>query len=146
MDEFRSLTARLYEQVSRPHGEWDWDSVRSLFHPRATLVRTGLDETGERYALVMTLDEYIDNVATLLAGVAFREVELRQQVDVFGNVARLASVYEYHRGSGADEIRGRGVNFFNLLDTGGGWQVINMVWDNERDGLSLADAGLMPDP
>ena len=143
MTEFESLTARLYEQVSRPNGEWDWDSVRELFHPKATLVRTGLDESGERFALVMTLDEYIENAAALLVDVQFREVELHQQVDEFGNVARLASVYESEFKGQGRHVKGRGVNFFNLVNTGSGWQVINMVWDNERKGLSLEQAGLM---
>ncbi len=144
MTEFESLTARLYKQVSRPNSEWDWDSVRALFHPRATLVRTGIDESGERFALVMTLDEYIDNAAKLLDGVTFREVELHQDVDEFGNVARLSSVYESEYEGYGRHVAGRGVNFFNLVNTGSGWQVMNMVWDNERDGLSLGDAGLLP--
>ena len=69
---------------------------------------------------------------------------MSQQATVFGNVARIASVYEFEYRS-ADGVRsGRGVNFFNLVNEGQGWKVMNIVWDNERDGVSLQDSGLLP--
>jgi hypothetical protein len=39
--------------------------------------------------------------------------------------------------------QGRGVNFFNLVNEGHGWRIMNIVWDNERDGTSLSAAGLL---
>jgi hypothetical protein len=144
INDFEALTARLYEQVGRPRDDAGWDAIRPLYHPRATLVRTGVDDNGKRFALAMTLDEYIANVKQLLADVEFSEVELFQRVDEFGNVARLASVYEFRYRGGGEDRNGRGVNFFNLVNDGRGWQVMNMVWDNERHGLSLHDAGLHP--
>jgi len=142
---FRDITRRLYEVVSSPAGARDWESVRKLYHPRATLVRTGIDGGGRPFALAMTFDEYIDNVTDLLAGIEFSESEIQQTATVFGNVARLASIYEYEY-RGPDEIRGgRGVNFFNLVNEGQGWKIMNIVWDNERDGVSLHRAGLTAD-
>ena len=38
---------------------------------------------------------------------------------------------------------GFGVNFFNLVNEGHGWKIMNIVWDNEREGLSLSAAGLL---
>lgn len=145
-DEFRDITRRLYEVVSQPAGARDWESVRHFYHPRATMVRTGVGDDGQPFVLAMSFDEYIENVAALLADVAFSEVEVTQHATVFGNVARVASIYEFEYRSGEDVRRGRGVNFFNFVNEGAGWKVMNIVWDNERDGVSLRDAGLLPGP
>lgn len=143
-DEFRDITRRLYEVVSQPAGERDWDSVRHFYHPRATMVRTGMGDDGRPFVLAMSLDEYIDNATALLEDVEFSEVEVSQEATVFGNVARVASIYEFEYRSGEDVRRGRGVNFFNFVNEGAGWKIMNIVWDNERDGVSLRDAGLSP--
>lgn len=140
--EFQKLTRRLYEVVSAHGGERDWESIRSLYHPRATLVRTGLDDAGEPFAKAMTFDEYVENATQMLDGVHFEEVEVRQDVTRFGNVARVASVYEYSFSSDVEQRSGRGVNFFNLVNEGDGWRVMNIVWDNERQGVSLAEADI----
>lgn len=140
--EFRTITRRLYELVSAPSEERHWDSIRELYHPRATLVRTGLDEEGRPFVLAMTFDEYVDNVTKQLDSVEFSETEIYQDVTVFGNVARLVSAYEYRFQSSDMIRRGRGVNFFNLVNEGHGWKIMNIVWDNERDGTSLIDVGL----
>ncbi len=86
-DEFRNITRRLYAVISQTAGKRDWESARHLYHPRATMVRTGI---------------------------------------------------------GDDVRRGRGVNFFNFVNEGEGWKIMNIIWDNERDGVSMQDAGLLP--
>ncbi|MEJ2127681.1 MAG: nuclear transport factor 2 family protein [Woeseiaceae bacterium] len=143
MTEFEELTKRLYTLISSPSDARDWEAERSLYHPRATMVRTGLDDNGAPFALVMSYDEYIANATRLLDGVEFREVELRQEVTEFGNVAQLTSVYEFTFQGRHRQDSGRGVNFFNLINEGDGWKIMSIVWDNERDGVSLADTGLL---
>ncbi len=132
------MTSRLYRVVSAPANERDWESIRELYHPRATLVRTGVDAHGEDFATVMSFDEYIENANTLLAGKSFSEREVSQTVDIVGNVARIASIYEYVFDDGHEQRSGRGVNFFNLIRTDGGWKIMSIVWDNERDGVTIA--------
>ncbi len=141
--EFRALTRRLYEVVSAAPADRNWESIRELYHPRATMVRTGMDEDGRPFVLAMTFDEYIDNVAELLENTEFSETEVHQEVTEFGNIARLVSVYEYQSRSPDAQRHGRGVNFFNLVNEGGGWKIMNIVWDNEREGLTLSAAGLL---
>ncbi len=142
-DEFQSITRRLYEVVSAPPGERHWESIRDLYHPRATLVRTGLDDEGRPFVLAMSFDEYVANVTETLDSTEFSETEIRQDVTLFGNVARLVSVYKFTSRSSGETQRGRGVNFFNLVNEGHGWKIMNIVWDNEREGLSLVAAGLL---
>ncbi len=140
--EFEEITRRIYEVVSAPAGERNWESVRELYHPRATMVRTGLDENGQPFVLAMTFDEYVANATELLANTEFSEIEVSQDVTVFGNVARMVSIYEYISQTGDEKRQGRGANFFNLVNEGHGWKIMNIVWDNEREGVSLSAAGL----
>ncbi|MGH9894116.1 MAG: hypothetical protein ACREA0_19475 [bacterium] len=37
-------------------------------------------------------------------------------------------------------MRGRGVNFFTLIQQEGSWRIMGIVWDNERPGLKLPEA------
>lgn len=143
-DVFRNITRRLYAVISQTAGKRDWESARHLYHPRATMVRTGIGDDGQPFVLAMTFDEYIDNAEALLKGVTFSEVEISQAASAFGNIARVASIYEFEYRRGDDVRRGRGVNFFNFVNEGEGWKIMNIVWDNERDGVSLQDAGLLP--
>lgn len=139
--DFRELTATLYRAVSAPAGSRDWDTVRRIYHPEARLVRTGIGPDGVPFTKVMSLDAYIENVGELLRDVRFSEVEVRQESVVFGNVARLTSVYEFTWDSATEHRAGRGVNFFTLILENGRWRVMSIVWDTERPGNVLPAVG-----
>jgi uncharacterized protein DUF4440 len=136
--DFRDMTAALYRVVSVAPAERDWEALRPLYHREARLVRTGVDADGTPFVRVFTLDAYIENIRQLLDGeTRFSEVEIAQESVVFGNVARLTSVYEFTWQTPQETRRGRGVNFFTLVREAGQWRVMSIVWDNERPGLSL---------
>ena len=136
--DFRAMTAALYRVVSVPPAQRNWEALRPLYHPQARLVRTGVNPGGTPFVHVFTLDQYIENIRQLLDDeTQFSEVEVAQESVVFGNVARLTSVYEFNWQSPKEQRRGRGVNFFTLVREAGQWRVMSIVWDNERPGLSL---------
>lgn len=135
--DFREMTWTLYSVLSAPSGLRDWSAVRYHYHTEARLVRTGVDPDGTQFARVMKLDAYIENVETLLKDVQFTEVELSQEAVVFGNVARLTSVYQFTWRSPTEDKQGRGVNFFTVIHDAGRWRVMSTVWDSERAGLTL---------
>jgi len=58
-DEFRDITRRLYAVISQPAGERDWESIRHFYHPRATMVRTGIGEDGQPFVLAMTFRGFV---------------------------------------------------------------------------------------
>ena len=140
--DFRDITSKLYEIVSTPGPNRDWEAERALYHPDARLVRTGLNEDGSSFAKVMSLDEFIENADEMLADVEFSETEIGHEARIFGNVAQVTSFYEKSLKSDTEEVHGRGVNFFNFIYDGSTWLIMSIVWDNERDGLSLNDIGL----
>jgi len=138
-DDFRDVTAALYAVVSSPAGQRDWESIRGWYHRDARLVRTGLDDAGEVFASVMSFDDYVADVEVRLADVEFSETEVLHDATIFGNVAQVASVYEYRSEFAVSERTGRGVNFFTFVFDGDAWRIMSIVWDNERDGLSLPE-------
>lgn len=137
--DFRDITDKLYEIVSAPEGSRDWDAERALYHPDARLVRTGLNEDGSSFAKVMSVEEFIENADDLLRGVDFSETEFRHEARIFGNVAQVASYYEKTLKSDTEAIKDRGVNFINLINDGSKWLIMSIIWDNEREGLSLSN-------
>lgn len=139
--DFREMTAALYGAVSAAPGERDWAAMRRCYHPEARLVRTGLNPDGTRFAKVMSLDAYIENVEQLLKDVRYSEVEIANDAEVFGNVARLTSIYAFTWESSTERREGRGVNYFTLVFENGSWQVMSIVWDTERPGNVLPEFG-----
>ena len=89
--DFRELTRALYEVVSAPPQQRNWDAIRHYYHREARLVRTGLNPDGTPFVSVFTLDAYIENVRTMLDGVRFSEVEVSQESVVFGNVSVMGT-------------------------------------------------------
>lgn len=140
--DFRDFTSKLYEIVSTPGPDRDWEAERALYHPDARLVRTGLNNDGSSFAKVMSFDEFIENADEMLANVEFSELEIGHDARIFGNVAQVASIYEKSLKSETEEIHGRGINFFNLVYDGSNWLIMSVVWDNEREGVALSDLGL----
>lgn len=137
--DFRDYTNKLYEVISAPEGSRDWEAERELCHPEVRLVRTGLNEDGSSFAKVMSLDEFIENANEFLDGVEFSETEIRHEARIFGNVGQVASFYEKTHKTEKEENLGRGINFLNLIHDGEKWLIMSIVWDNERDGLSVSD-------
>src|SRR5262245_8672190 len=100
------MTQALYRVVSTRPGQRDWNLIRHYYHPVARLVRTGLQPDGSPFAKVMSFDAYIENVDQLVKE-QFSEMELVHEATVFGNVARLTSVYAFTRQSGGETRHGR---------------------------------------
>lgn len=133
----KAMITEDYAMLSGPPGPRAYDAIKHHYHPAARMVRTGVDEAGKPFATVMTVDDHHADVDRKFVAMAFLEEELDHQCEVFGNIARVRSVYRSVYGSGADAREGRGVNFYNLVRDGGVWKIMSIVWDNERAGLSL---------
>lgn len=133
----REMVEADYAMLSGPAGPRDYDSVKHFYHPDARLARTGVDAQGRPFAKVMSVDEHHADVNEKLAELDFLEEEIAHECEIFGNIARVRSVYRSVYGSGPAARENRGVNFFNLIRDGGVWKIMSIVWDNERPGLTL---------
>jgi len=135
----RAITQALYRVISQPDGARDWESIRHLYHPHATMTRTSAAVESIPSNRCMTFDDYVNNVETNLAGAIFEEVETGHHCERFGLVAQVRSTYETVYRVGSSEIRARGVNFLILAKLTDRWQIIAIAWDNERAGLTIPD-------
>lgn len=129
----------MYAALSGPPGARDWSNQNLAFHPQAQLIRTGVDEFGAPWCKIMGLQEYRESVAYFFSKVPFYEAETARRTEHFGNIAQVWSTYEEKRAPDAAEVERRGVNSIQLVrDENGHWRIVSVIWDNEREGLSLA--------
>ncbi|WDI30768.1 hypothetical protein PUV54_12475 [Hyphococcus flavus] len=127
----------MYAAISGEPGKQDWALSRSLFHEKARLVRTRLDDAGKPIALSFDVDEYQANAKELLKDIPFHEIEIARQTERFGNIANVFSAYEARTAPDAPDLIKRGMNIIQLYDDGSRWWIMHMIWDDEREGLKL---------
>lgn len=133
----RTMINEDYAMLSGPPGPRAYDSIKHHYHPRATMVRTGVDGDGKPFATVMSVDDHHADVDAKFVDSSFLEEEIDHQCEVFGNIARVRSIYRSVFGSGPLAREGRGVNYYNLIREDGRWKIMSIIWDNERPGLKL---------
>src|ERR1043165_1302861 len=138
MSDTESLDAiirAMYESVSGPAG-LDRDTLRerSLFMPGAHLVRVALTEDGTPQAKMMDVEAYLKDTADFFRENDFYEVEIARRTEVFGQIAQVFSTYEARHGLDDPVPFKRGINSIQLFNDGDRWWIVNMLWDNEREG------------
>ena len=131
------LMTALYSSISGPPGGQDFELSRRLYHPDVRLVRTRLDEAGRPVAFSFSVDEYEENVRGLLADMHFHEIETDRRTVRFGNVAQAFSAYEARTAPEGGELIKRGLNFAHLYHDGTRWWLIHLIWDDEREGVTI---------
>ena len=115
----------VYEVISgQPGQKRDFDKMRSLFAPGATLKAIG--PKGLRGG---TLDDYISRNAEVLEKEGFTERELGRRVEIWGGLATVWSAYDGRTASGS--FHERGINSFQLVKVDGKWLVASILWQEE---------------
>jgi hypothetical protein len=133
-----AAVTEMYAMISGPKGPRDWSRQANCFHAEARQVRTFIDAEGRPAMKMMGLDDYARDTTPFFAENDFYEVEIDRRIDLFGNVAHVWSAYEARSALGDEAPERRGINSIQLFrDPGLGWRIISMIWDNEREGLSL---------
>jgi hypothetical protein len=69
----------------------------------------------------------------------FSEREIWERTDIFGSVAHRLCVYEKSGILHGNFFETMGMKSIQLLRTEHGWKISSVAWDDERDGLSVAD-------
>ncbi|MEQ8302682.1 MAG: hypothetical protein RIB47_04765 [Cyclobacteriaceae bacterium] len=116
-----------YEVVSGPKGPKQTERDKSLHHPTANVMVSGVTRSGEPYLRAMTLKEF----HTSMPPDAFYETEVHRVTETFGTIAHVWSTYE-HRNTPNGEVQGRGINSIQLYNDGERWWILNWVYDSER--------------
>jgi hypothetical protein len=112
----------VYDVISGPPGQKrDFDRMRSLFAPGATLKAIG--PKGLRGG---TLEDYISRNAAILEKEGFTERELGRRVEIWGGLATAWSAYDGRTANGS--FHERGINSFQLVKVDGKWLVASILW------------------
>ena len=126
-----SLLAALYDVISGPPGERDWNRLRSLFMPNARLISAEKTPSGEVRVRPNTVEDYVRLAGAYFLKNGFFEKPIVSRVQTFGNVAQVFSSYESRHAPGEAPFA-RGINSFQLAYDGKRWWVVNILWDEER--------------
>ncbi len=136
--EIGAVLDEMYAMISGPKGPRDWSRQANCFHPEARQIRTWLDADGRPAMKVMGLADYARDTTPFFAANDFFEVEIARRIDLFGNIAHAWSAYEARAALDDAEPERRGINSIQLFrDPVLGWRIMAMIWDNEREGLSV---------
>jgi len=115
----------VYEVISGPPGQKrDFDKMRSLFAPGATLKAIG--PKGLRGG---SLEDYISRNSAVLEKEGFTERELGRRVEIWGGLATAWSAYDGRTANGS--FHERGINSFQLVKVDGKWLVASILWGEE---------------
>jgi hypothetical protein len=121
----------VYQVISGPPGhKRDFDKMRSLFAPNATLKAIG--PKGLRGG---SLDDYIARNKEVLEREGFTERELGRRVELWGNLATAWSSYDGRTANGS--FHERGINSFQLVKVDGKWLVASILWQEETPAFPL---------
>ena len=131
VESIEGIVKALYEVISGPAGERDWERERTLLHPSARLMPTRV-EGGGAAVDVFDCEGYITSRSPFFAANDFYEIEIAHRVERFGNIAHVWSTYEGRRSPEDPKLLLRGINSIQLFHDGDRWWVMSVMWDNER--------------
>jgi hypothetical protein len=134
-DSIDAAVRACYAVISGPAGTRDWVRFHSLFAEGARLIPMRQTPQGSLPA-AMTPEDYEKRAGATFEKNAFYESEVAHRVETFGDIAHVFSTYE-SRHAPEEKPFARGINSFQLVKTGAGWKIMTILWDSEREGLSL---------
>ncbi|MGB7417790.1 MAG: DUF4440 domain-containing protein [Erythrobacter sp.] len=126
----------VYAAISGPAGApRDWNAFRSAFSEDArlfTITPQGLQGG--------SIGEYISRSSDALVAFGFREEELINRIEVYGNLAQAWSSYKGHFVRDGEPGGVRGINSFQLQrQADGSWRVHSLLWQQETSEFPLPD-------
>ena len=127
-----AIVAALYDVISGDRGvERDWDRFRSLFHPTARLMPSGLNAQGVGVVRSITPDEYITRSEPFLVGEGFHEREIARRTERFGRIVHVWTTYESLHALSDSQPFARGINSIQLFHDGSRWWILSVYWQGE---------------
>ena len=133
-----AILAALYDVISGPAGERDWQRFRTLFAPGALLLPMAPRPDGTLALRVLGFEEYARVAGDFFRREPFFEVETGRRLERFGNVVSVMSGYASRRAP-EEEPFSRGVNAITLVTDGARWYVVSIAWDVDREGNTIPE-------
>lgn len=134
--ELDHLMAEFFRAVSIESGQAPpYESIASLFVESGLLIKNSA-ATPE----ISTIRQFIEPRQAMVAAgelTRFREAELSDTTEIFGNVAHRFSAYTKSGTLKGVPFEVRGMISTQFILTPTGWRMSAMAWDDERPGLSI---------
>jgi hypothetical protein len=130
VDTIDHIIAAVYDVISGPAGQRDWERFRSLYYAGARMIPTRHDDQGNLIARVATPDEYAQRSQDFFTREGFFENSVANHVEQWGNIAHVWSTYESRHARGEKPFA-RGINSFQLLNDGHRWWILSVYWQAE---------------
>jgi hypothetical protein len=125
-----AIIAALYDSISGPAGNRDWDRFRSLFIPEAQLIATFKKKDGTLGYRARTVEGYVDNAGKYFKEHGFYEQEVSRKIETFGSITHVFSTYESRQTKDGKPFE-RGINSIQLYNDGSRWWVVDVYWTSE---------------
>ena len=126
-----AIVNSLYEVISGPAGERNWERFYSLFKPNARMSAISAQPGSAPYMVSMTPEEYQEQNAPFFMESGFFEEEIGRRVEKFGEIAHVWSAYQFKVQENGEPAQ-RGINSIQLVKDQGRWWISNILWNSER--------------
>lgn len=136
-----AVVEALMEAFSSEAGERpEWDRFRSLFLPKARLIRTGRDSASVPVHGIWTVQQVIESVDTeqRIEEHAVEQV-IHKEIDRFGDLAHVLYTYERFESADHAEPTSRGVSSMELWYDGDRWWIATLMWHGEREDAPIPE-------
>jgi len=140
-----TVVKALYDVISGPAGgKRDWDRMRSLFAPQASMVAIYRTKASGMKRQVLTVEDYIRISGPYLEKNGFFEKEVAKRVEEFGSLRHVWSTYESRSKAEDAKPFERGINSIQLWNDGQRWWITSIAWQGEDSKTLLPKKYLGP--
>ena len=144
VDTVDHLVASLYDVVSGPAGQRDWDRFRALFVPDGRLAWIVPESAATKDkparkgdAVFLTPDMFMQQNDPYFRTNGFFERSIAIRVDEFGNLVEVWSTKESRDAKDDAQPSSRGIDSFQIVHAHGRFWIASLIIDDERPGLTL---------
>ena len=140
-----AMVRAIYDVISGPPGERDWNRFNSLFTKDARLIAVRVPKEGGKPDLAaMTPADYAARAGRYFLEHGFFEHELSRKTDSYGAMTHIYSTYESRETKDGKPID-RGINSMEFFYDGERWWCVEIYWDAERPGNPIPEKYLGSD-
>jgi hypothetical protein len=144
VDTVDHLVASLYDVVSGPAGQRDWDRFRALFVPDGRLAWIVPESAATKDkparkgdAVFLTPDMFMQQNDPYFRTNGFFERSIAIRVDEFGNLVEVWSTKESRNAKDDAQPSSRGIDSFQIVHAHGRFWIASLIFDDERPGVTL---------
>lgn len=142
IQEIDHLTERFYSCISFNQEHYpSFDELQDLFYGAGKLINNNFDKP-----LDFTVQSYIQAMMRQIEegnATFFAQQEISDNTEVFGNIAQRISVYEYSFAAETTQPWKKGVSYVQFIFTENKWQILSVIWNDEKEGLFIPETYLL---